>query len=86
MFDAGAIIFVRKLMDTPISSSIPLPQVVLGCIGLCSMISYALTRQRILKRQRPDMQADLTDYLFPYIREWFGGHHGATGHAGAAGK
>ncbi len=86
MSAAGLLTQFTKLMETPLSTSFPLAQLILGCIGLCSMVSYAVSRQRIIRKRESGQQISLTDYLFPYVREWFGGQHGATGHAGAAGK
>jgi hypothetical protein len=86
MFAASVITLVRQLMDKPISSSVPLPQLILGSIALCSMIAYALIRHGIMNKRRSERQVNPTIYLFPYIRERLEGHHGAAGHAGAGAK
>ncbi len=86
MFTASAITLFRQVMDKPISSSFPLPQLILVSIGLGSMISYVLIRHRVVSKRKSELQISPTTYLFPYIREWPGGHHGAAGHARAGSK
>ncbi len=83
MFAAGAVTTIRTVMEKPIPTSFPLAQLVLGSIGLCSMVSYVILRQRIIDKRESGQQVTLTTYLFLHIREWLGGHHGAAGHAGS---
>lgn len=84
MFAAGLLTLITRLMEKPITTNFPLAQIILGFIGLCSMVSYVILRQRIVNKRGSKQQISYTAYLLPNFRQWLGGHHGATGHAGSA--
>lgn len=84
MFAAGVIALIGTVIERPLNTSFPFVQLILAAIGLGSMISYAKLRQRIIKKREFKHQVSLTAYLFPNLREWLGGHHGAAGHAGSS--
>jgi hypothetical protein len=84
MFATGPMMLIAKLPQTPISTSFPLAQLILGSIGLYSIVSYVLIRQGIAKGHKCEQVSNLRIYLWS-IREWLGGHH-ATGHARAGNK
>ena len=86
MFPAGLMALITQSTETPIRMSFPLVQLFLGSIGLCSMVCYALIRQRIVNREESEQQPSLATRLFPFVREWLGGHHGAASQVRAGSK
>ncbi len=84
MFAAGIATLVRTVMEKPINTNFPLVQLILGSLGLCSMVGYVILRQRIMSKRESQKRVGRTAYQVPNLREWLGGHHGATSHAGSS--
>jgi hypothetical protein len=78
----ASLILMAPWIEEPVTTNFPLLQLVLGFVGLCSMISYAITRQEIRDRSQSEQQQRSTACLLRHVREWLGKHYGAAGHAG----
>jgi len=70
----------------PIVTRIPWVQVILGVLGLGSMISYAIQRQRRASGYESLQKKRSAVLLLRHVWQWLGEHHYVAGHARTGGK
>lgn len=86
MLITSSSILVLFWLARPTDTNIPLLQLILGAIGLCSMISYAIERHKRTSEHQLKRQEHSAAWLLRYLWHRFGEHYGDANHAKSGGK
>lgn len=80
------ITLMSLLGSEPMTTTVPVPQLLLGAAGIASMISYALNRHGV-SRTYEARSSSRSVFLFSrHLRQWLGGHHDVAGHVRTTGR
>ena len=74
------------LASEPLTTTLPLAQMLLGAIGLASMISYAIRREALTRTFNWRLKRRSALLLARSLRQGLGGHHHVAAHARIRGK
>ena len=66
--------------------NVAMPQLVLGAVGLGTMISYAIHRLKVVRRHEAGQRVHSALLLPRHLRQWLGGNHDVAGHARSRGR
>ena len=86
MQTTASLVLIALLFAEPTVTTIPILQLFLGAVGLCTMISYARCRLKIRSRYESGGKEHAPILLLRHASQWLGEHHHAAGHARVAGK
>lgn len=68
------------------TTNVPVLQLLLGALGLATMVSYGIHRQRAGRTYESGKRAHAAFLLPRYLRQWLGGHHDVVGHIRIRGR
>jgi len=66
--------------------NVPVLPLLLGTIGLATMVSYAIHRQRVGRTYEARQRPRSGPLFLRYVRQWLGGHHDVVGHVRIRGR
>ncbi len=80
------ITLLSLLGSEPVTTTVPVPQLLLGAVGLGSMVAYAIRRHTLTRAcdSQPKHRSALL--LARSLLQWLGGDHHVAAHARARGK